>query len=78
MEVVSDFFFVMWSRVHRSQYWDDTHNLVIKVADTGIQGHIDRCRQFVIPLRVSGIYTANESRYDVGNLGLPMTCHSST
>ncbi|WP_353285774.1 hypothetical protein [Wolbachia endosymbiont (group A) of Gastracanthus pulcherrimus] len=22
---------------------------------TGIQGHIDRCRQFVIPLRVSGI-----------------------
>ncbi|WP_419247453.1 hypothetical protein ACJZL1_02785 [Wolbachia endosymbiont of Rhagoletis indifferens] len=28
---------------------------VIPVRDTGIQGHIDRCRQFVIPLRVSGI-----------------------
>ncbi|QMV46886.1 hypothetical protein [Wolbachia pipientis] len=30
--------------------------LVILVRETGIQGHIDRCRQFLIPLRVSGIY----------------------
>ncbi len=38
-----------------SATWMTPHH-VIPVRDTGIQGHIDRCRQFVIPLRVSGIY----------------------